>query len=379
MMKTYGLYCLLCACLILGCSRSDDASQNSDDGPNVDATYSLVVQKDGILTGALLNANSKNITINPNQSPFVNTVLSNKTYRWDNKLSFYHSTTNCDGEFSIHDFKGDNSQKIAVFEDIGDCAMNVNAIAHCENELFVAYEVPGMSPKDVHYFVRTIDFSDEIFMIRDVEVPEKPIEIVFSNNRLFILTIEANTTEKNALMVLDTQTNGFIHEINLGSDARGIVVNNNGDILVTYVDQHLVVNNKTIAITSTTRYLDGKEPKFEKASNKQFDTRGNLYYERPAEMHSIYPTIPAVYDFSQNTVYLYVYERFLSQEQHQFEFEIGNTTAVSYDEGNDLILIGYSKSGSSAVGGLLRIKPAPNPQFIDNIDLDGIPYEIFVK
>jgi len=35
--------------------------------------------------------------------------------------------------------------------------------------------------------------------------------------------------------------------------------------------------------------------------------------------------------------------------------------------------------GGSNEGGLMRIKPVPEPAFIDNIDLDGVPYQIFIQ
>ncbi len=92
-----------------------------------------------------------------------------------------------------------------------------------------------------------------------------------------------------------------------------------------------------------------------------------------------YPNIPAVYDFENNTAILYYYENFLSEQEQLVEFEIGDTSMVSYDAKNNLILIGYQKSGDPDKGGLLRIRPIPNPAFIDNIDLNGVPFQMYTN
>ena len=92
-----------------------------------------------------------------------------------------------------------------------------------------------------------------------------------------------------------------------------------------------------------------------------------------------YPNIPAVYDFETNTAFLYYYENFLSEQEQLVEFEIGDTSMVSYDAKNNLILIGYQKSGDPGKGGLLRVRPIPNPAFIDNIDLNGVPFQMYTN
>ena len=76
---------------------------------------------------------------------------------------------------------------------------------------------------------------------------------------------------------------------------------------------------------------------------------------------------------------LYAYENFLTETQRDLEFEIKSTTMVGYDEKNNLLLIGYSKTGGSKKGGLLRIKLGLEPEFVDNLDLDGAPYALFIK
>lgn len=97
-----------------------------------------------------------------------------------------------------------------------------------------------------------------------------------------------------------------------------------------------------------------------------------------AGTYSKYSLIPAVYDFNKNSAILYAFENFLTETQLDFELEIENTTLVHYDEVNNLLLIGYKKSGEDKKGGLLRINPVPQPKFAGNLDLDGIPYALYV-
>lgn len=128
-----------------------------------------------------------------------------------------------------------------------------------------------------------------------------------------------------------------------------------------------------------TNYGPDTQPQFTDSKFNHFDVTGRMYYEMPPGQHSSYPVIPEVYDFEEQLVILYAYENFLSEAQRNFEFEIESTTMVCYDDKNELMLIGYKKIGSSNKGGLLRIKPTPEPAMIDNLDVDGIPYKLFVK
>ncbi|MEQ8420640.1 MAG: hypothetical protein RIB64_11580, partial [Arenibacter algicola] len=102
-----------------------------------------------------------------------------------------------------------------------------------------------------------------------------------------------------------------------------------------------------------------------------------MYYPMESGSKSSYPHIAAVYDFKENMSVLYIYENFLSLEERNLKYEIEDTTMVSYDANNNLILIGYRKIGGSGKGGLMRIKPIRDPKFLDNDDLDGMPIELF--
>ena len=149
-----------------------------------------------------------------------------------------------------------------------------------------------------------------------------------------------------------------------------------GNILVSYPNLHSLIDGNTMILGITTNYLLGKEPKFGYAKSEYFGDR-TMYYPMESGSKSSYLHIAAVYDFKENMSVLYIYENFLSLEERNLKYEIEDTTMVSYDAKNNLILIGYRKKGGSGKGGLMRIKPIPDPKFLDNVDLDGIPIELF--
>ncbi|WP_411030955.1 hypothetical protein [Spongiimicrobium sp. 3-5] len=377
-MKTYSLFWMLLACVILGCSSSDDTELENpgETETGADADYTVLVSASGTLSGVLLNANKDVITLNPGSSPFGSTLNPEQTYIDARHFTFYKETSSCSGEITKHNFEDDSTEVVTIFTNSDPCDILVKAVAHSMQDVYAAYQVLSAS-KDERFFVRlaTIGSDDDR---EDIALDKEPLQLVQSGNHLFILTFNEDDG-KNALVVLDTDSNELIHEINLDVDVEKIAKNSEGNIIVSYPELHLEINGSTMGVISTIRYDDGKEPKFGSSKTAHFDILGNLYYQWTTDSSSEYPTVPAVYDFGSNTAILYFYENFLTPEQRQFQFEIGDTSTVAFDAKNNLILIGYSKSGSSGQGGLLRIKPIPDPEFVDNIDLPGVPYTIFVK
>ena len=368
------------AVLVMGCSKTEISTTTENDGPNVEADYSVLLTHNGLLSETLLNANAEVITRNPESSQFASTTLPEFTYRNGNTFSLYNSKPDCTGEFTKVDFSNFSTKRVSVFEDLQNCQLNVKSITHSNNAYFLAYAIPGTGAKETHYFIRTINTSAEEVSFTDVELELEPKQIVFALDKVFILSLNAVEDDKFALVVLDTQSGMLIHEVNLDFNAQKIFKTTDNNIMVSYPELHLVINSNSMGIIETVRYNEGKEPKFGYSEVSFFDALGNLYYPMPTdEAESNYPNIPGVYDFSTNTAILYFYENFLTETERQFEFEIGDTSMVSYDTANNLILIGYQKSNDANKGGLLRIKPIPEPAFIDNIDLDGVPVEIFVN
>ena len=368
------------AVFALGCSKTEDKPLTDNEGPNVEADYSILLTHDGILSETLLNANAEVITKNPAASQFESTTQPELLYRDGNIISLFNVKPDCTGELIKVDFSNYASKRVNVFEDLQDCQLAVKSLAHSNNAIYLAYTVPGTGAKETHYFIRTIDTSTEEDSFTDLELDLEPKQIIFADNKVFILSVDLVEDDKFALVVLDTNSGMLIHEVNLDFDAQKLFKTVDNNILVSYPELHLVINSDSMGITETVRYNEGKEPKFGYTDVSFFDPMGNLYYPMPTDLdETVYPNIPGFYDFNTNTAVLYYYENFLTTSEQQFEFEIGDTSMVSYDAANNLILIGYQKSGDVNRGGLLRIKPIPEPAFIDNIDLDGVPKEIFVN
>ncbi|MGB5555376.1 MAG: hypothetical protein WBM83_12005 [Flavobacteriaceae bacterium] len=372
-MKTYKIFYAVLALFIIGCSKSDDNGGTPEE-IGAKADYTLLVSANGLLKAEPLNATSETFTINPGKSPFTDMVMPQATFKNGSVLSTYQRTTECGGELTIYDFSDHSSSKVEVFGDLEACSLTVNGIAHHDTSFFIAYSLITDTRTD--YFVRVLESSGSSFV--DVSINKKPIQMVVAKNRLFVLTKDEEVTLENGLIVMDLKSNGLIFENNLGLDVRKMLVNNEGNLIISYEELHTVLDASTFG-QKYVNYQSGLEPKFSNANTTNFDGSGKLYYERPPTGESAHANIPAIYDFGTNTAFLYIYENFLTQAQIEFELEIGDTTMVCYDENSGLMLIGYKKAGSTTKGGVLRVKPVPDPEFVDNINVDGIPYDIFVK
>ncbi|WP_422079817.1 hypothetical protein [Ulvibacterium sp.] len=381
-MKTYKIFYVLWACwVVVGCSKSEDGGtlngESPPDSPGTKADYTLLLQKEGILTSILLNAETEAITVNPTESPFPNITFPELTYTDGHLLGLYQKKTLCEGRIMTYDFKEDQSQEMEIFMDLEDCNLTANAIARSEDTFYVAYQLE-ITSKETAYFVRILDLNSDESEFTDIELDKKPVQMVMASNRLFILTLDEEITDEYALSVMDTNTKLLIHEMDLGFDVRRIFKTPEKDIIISYDELHTTLDSATMSFKYT-QYDEGTEPNFMESDFEYFDDSGKMYYEMLSGSNSMYPFIPAVYDFKASLGVLYAFENFLTETQRDFEFEIESTSLVSYDEKNGLILVGYKKNSGDDKGGLLRIKPIPNPEFIDNLDLEGVPFQIFVE
>ena len=371
------MICAVLALVVVGCNTSDEIP-GFEEEKTVQSDYNLILNTNGILSTQHLNADADSMDFNPDEADaFIDVALPELTYRNEDVLGFYHEQIDCSGKVTLHNFKEDTSNEITVFGDIADCnTLTVTGFTHTSSMMYLSYVIE-VSSKNKTYFVRAIDITagEENFV--DIELSKKPLQMVFTNNRVFVLTFDEKETNENGLVTIEVSSNTIINEMNLGYDARQLFVDVNKDVIIGYDSLHTILNSKTFVLTYV-NYEDGKEPNFATSKATFFNSNGNLYYGRPTT-DSVFPSIPAIYDFGQRTVYLYYYENFLTEAQMQFEYEIANTTMVSYDNSNGLLLVGYSKSTDAGKGGLLRIKVAPEPKLIDNINLDGVPYAIYIK
>lgn len=380
-MKTYTtLYTLLACIFVISCSKIESVSEGPDiDEPKgVAADYSLLLVNGNILTSQLLNVDGESMTLNTTDSSFSDMNQPEITYRNGDEITFYQKNGNCTGTITKHDFGSNISKDIEVYTDLADCSLTTTSISNLNNLFFLGYTV-DVTDKTKTYAVRIVDTDAIDVNFNDIVLDKKPIAMAIAKNRLFVLTLDIDVTNDNSLSVIDLNTNVVISEIALGLYAKRIFVNSEENIIISYDDLHTTLNSTTLAVEYT-NYESGKETDFTSSEFIYFDTDGKLYYPKISGSFSSYPVIPSVYDFSTNLMTLYVYENFLTETQQTVEYNIETTTMVSYDIANDYIVIGYKKnSGAQTKGGILRIKPSPEPKFIDNIDLDAVPYYIFMK
>lgn len=380
-MKTYTtLYTLLACFFVISCSKIESVADDPDidDSKGVAADYNLLLVDGDVLTSQLLNVDGESMTLNTSDSSFSDMSQPEIAYRNGDEITFYQKNGNCTGTITKHNFGNDTSKNIEVYADLGDCSLITTSISNLNNLFFLGYTI-DVTNKAKTYAVRIVDADATDDNFTDIVLDKKPIAMAIARNRLFVLTLDIDVTNDNSLSVIDLNTNTVISEIALGLYAKRIFVNSEENIIIGYDDLHTTLNSTTLAVEYT-NYESGKETNFISSEFNYFDTDGKLYYPKISGSYSDYPLIPAVYDFSTNLMTLYIYENFLTEAQQTVEYNIETTSMVSYDTANDYIVIGYKKnSGAKTKGGILRIKPSPEPKFIDNIDLDGVPYYIFMK
>ncbi len=382
-MKTYNIFYVLLALIIFSCSEADQGSGEGLGGgetTSIDADYAVLLEKAGNITTQLLNANREVMTLNPSESALVKTASPLLVEVLGSKFLQYQKNADCTATITMHDFSTDTNEEIEVFSDFNDCSLQAMAITLSEQSLFIAYQL-DLDGKNKENKVRVIDLGTSEPSFVDIEIAEKPIDLVIANNRLFVMTLDEEITDENNLTVIDLATTTLIHKMSLGNDVRRIFKNRVGNIIISYDELHTTLNSDSMAFVYT-NYENGKEPNFTSVQADFFDNNGRMYYRMNPATYSEYDASPAIYDFSKNLTIIYSFENFLTGAQRNLEFEIENTTVVGYDSENDLILIGYKKSSGNDKGGLLRITPNPlpdKPAFIDNINLDGVPTQIIVN
>ncbi len=374
-MKTYTIVGVLCALIIVSCSKSENTTTSEGESENstlVLSDYALLLNKDGIVTTQVLGANADTVLLTTKTTNLKKQAIPNLSILKGANFLQYHKTNNCTGVITSHDFSTDVTNEWVVFENLSACDFVVTAIAQQNNALYVSYVVTNENTNT--YMLRVFDTQSTDVDFVEISLSKKPKDLVVAGDKLFILTLDELVSDENSLFVMDLQTNTITFEIQLGYDAERIFTNAHNELVISYDELHATLNLSTLVI-SYIRYTDGTNPNFVNAKSNHFDAAGKMYYAAVSPSNSIYSKIPAVHDFSSNLTTLYAFENFLTEAKRTVQFQIETATAVGFDEENGLILIGYKKIGVNK-GGLLRIKPAPELTFIDNIDVDGIPFEI---
>lgn len=377
-MKTYSIIYALLAFVVIGCSTSDDSTlpeEKEEEQIVYEADYVLLQQSNGQLSVQMLEADESEFDVSSAESTFANVPLPDITFQNGSMFAFYTKVSDCDGQVTIHDFDEDISTTVDVFGDLLACDLTVTSIALDGDILYVAYYKEETS-KINKYYVRTLDLASEANNREDIELDKKPSQMVVTNGRLFVLTLDWDITDEYELSVIDTTTLTVVHGIGLGYNVKRIFEDNQKNIIISYQELHTVLNSSTLAVKYV-NYEEATAPKFSGSKMYCFDASGRLFYIRPDDSET--SGVPAIYDFANNKALLYYYGNFLTETQLTFEFKLGQTTMVSYDDGNNVMLVGYQKSDNGLKGGLLRIQLEPEPKFLDNLDLDGVPYQIYYK
>lgn len=366
---------ILLTLTLLSCSKSNEEPVNGGDNP-AKADYSVLLQGSSTLSESFINYSSEGLEINQVESNFPSFSLPEVSYRSNSKLSLYHKKGDCLGEILLYDFDNKSKIQFEAFSDLNSCNLTITAIAHTDSKLFLSFMIESAG-KDKKYFVRTIQLESDNMDFVDLEFVKKPIQLVPTNDRLFILTFDEDITDENGINVMELTSGTIIHEMNLGADVGKIFENPGGDLIISYPELHTTLNTSNLEVIYT-QYGLGTEPNFIDSKSVSFDFAGKMYYQMKIEDGAT-QTIPAVYDFDLNNAVLYYFENFLTDAQLNVEFNVEAATTLQYDDKNDVILIGYKKSGTPDKGGIMRITPSPDLTFVDNIDLEGIPYAIFIK
>lgn len=374
-MKACTIICAFLALVMIGCSKSEPTVTEEEE-QFFKADYVLLLERNDELSVQLLNATNSSIGLNPATSTFVGVGTPSIAWEKGSIFGYYQETSVCDGEVTLHDFSDDSSITIDVFPDLIDCDLEVTSFEVQDNTIFVTY-LKEETSKVNKYYVRILELNETEPIIKDVELTKKPLQLSLANGRLFILTIDYEITDEYSLSVMQLSEKKLVLEIGLGYDVEQIFTSTDENIIISYQELHTVLNSETMAVNYI-GYEEGKEPMFYGSRFNSFDSSGNLYYKRPTD-EEVHLRTPAIYDFSKNLAIIYYYENFLNQSQLEFEFKIGATTMVSYDDKNNVMLVGYQKTENLNGGGLLRILLEPEPKFIDNIDLDGVPSHIFYQ
>lgn len=370
-MKIWTLFAgFLLGTIMLGCSTSDEDVE--DNRTIVSADYNIIMSGSSGLYASTISSNSEGLYLNGSTSLSLSTITPALAFSEGSKIVMYQNSGTCAGNIVSYDFNDTAEISYEVFSDLSSCDLTVTAITGQADMVFLSY-VLDTAPKEQSFMVRSVNLTTGVST--DFMLNEKPTDLVVSNTRLFVLTWDENQTEKNTLTILDYEDNTMILEIDIGFNVGALFKKSNGDIVLSYPDSHTTLEINSLSPTYT-RYALGTEPHFWGAEHTTFDASGDMYYVLNDALNLQTEAMVAMYNFDKNEAILYYFENFLNEAQLKVEFNIKSARAVSYDNRNNLILIGYDKN-AEARGGIIRIRPAPELAFVDNFNLEEVPFLIF--
>ncbi len=373
-MKSHKILCLLLVCALAFSCKKDDIPDSDTPNLGAEADYSLLIKTSSGFDVILMDADVDQLTLSPVASNFPMTSVPDLNFKEGTVFSFLKTNGDCNASFLRFDFKDETAKEIDLFSDLGACSLTAYAIAHHGDTGYVAYGLDTGSGT-TGFYVRAFNLNGPSDDFTDVALTKRPVHLSFANSRLFVLTIDEQKNDENYLTAVDASTNSILTELSVGSNAQKLLRNIDDNLIVGHDQFHNLLNSETFS-PQYVQYESGLEPLFVSSTVNNFGDGSTMYYERPSGVYSEYPVIPASYNFVSNLTTLYPFEGYLTKNERDFEYKVETTTMVGYDTKNGYMLIGYKKIGEPNKGGILRIRIGDDPAVIDNINVDGIPFNV---
>ncbi len=377
-MNTERLAVLLLGLLLLSCSKSEDSSGTPVVDSGVASKYTMLLEQGGMIKSTGFNADA--ISLGPGSEDITGLPVDfpEITYREGNSFSFLRVLPDCNPEIRHLTGSGSLLYPDELFAGVAACERRYISLAHSAEYVFIGYSSPGTGIKETLYDIRILALDNSNPSLGGIALENEPIQLFWSAPRLFALeyTIESGMYTLVAYNIQNAESEG---QLDLGTGVIKVLKNPAGQLLVSYQGRHLLVDAASLQIIGRVLYNDGKDPRYGDSPATYFDPSGILYYAMPTDFNNTtFAHIAGVYDFAKYTAYLYYFENYLNAEDIA-RYDIKDTKSVAFDHHNGLLLIGYEKEGSTGKGGLLRVKPVPEPKFIDQTDLDGVPLHLIVQ
>ncbi|MEH6760625.1 MAG: hypothetical protein V7687_05605 [Maribacter arcticus] len=374
-MKTYNIVAyFIMALSFVACEKSSEES-TEEIAIEAPTNYTVFLSSSNNLNAVVLGTSNDELIVKNSVASFSEIPSEYVKFRDSDEISFYY-TSNCQANIELYNAANNTANSFQVFQDLDPCAIEVTAITHTAELIFIAYERELLG-KDMQNVVRIISLNNSGENYIDITLDKKPVDLITSSNRLFVLTLNEFVTDEYHLSVLDLNTNQQIVEVDLGYNALKLFKNNSEQVLISYLELHTTLDPISLDKTYTT-YSENTAPDFITTKDSFLDSSGKMYFQK-AMLNTEIDMVPAIYDFQKNNTVVYLFENFLTESDINVKYRIATTTSIGYDEQNNYMLIGYQKKGEVNKGGILRITPAPDFKIIDNIDLDGVPQTIFVN
>jgi hypothetical protein len=339
------------------------------------ANYTVFLSSSNKLNAVVLGTSDDELIVKNSVASFTEIPSEYVKFRDSDKISFYYAS-NCEANIQLYNAANNTANSFQVFQDLEPCAIEVTAITHTTELIFIAYKRELLG-KDMQNVIRIVSLNNATENHIDITLDKKPVDLITSSNRLFVLTLNEFVTNEYHLSVIDLNTNEQIIELDLGYNALKLFKNNSEQVIISYTELHTTLNPISLEKTYTT-YGDNTAPDFITTKDSFLDSSGKMYFQKVIP-NSVIDMVPAIYDFQTNNTVVYLFENFLTESDINVKYKIASTTSIGYDELNNYMLIGYQKKDEENKGGILRITPAPNFKIIDNIDLEGVPQSIFVN